>query len=68
MNDSRKKSIYKTISWRIIAILLSLGCAYLFVGSIVLSLEIVVTANALSVVAYYIHERIWNRYGGKEEK
>ena len=59
--DSRKKSLLKTISWRIVAIILSLAVTYLFIGSFALSFEIVITANIVSMITYYFHERWWNK-------
>jgi len=35
---------------------------YLFTGSIALSFGIVITANAVSMIAYYFHERLWSKY------
>ena len=60
--DSKKKSIIKTISWRIIAITVSYIVAYLFTKSSSTSLGLVLTANAVSMFIYYFHERIWNKY------
>lgn len=60
--DTAKKSLYKTISWRIIAFLISYLITYLFTTSSEISLIIVIVANTLSMVAYFIHERIWNNY------
>ena len=60
--DSRKKSILKTISWRIIAIIISITVVYIFTNSISLSLGIAITSNAVAMIVYYFHERSWNGY------
>lgn len=62
MNDSKKKSMFKTITWRIIMIIASLLVAYVFTGSIILSTEITITGNIVATIFYYIHERIWRDY------
>ena len=60
MEDSKKKSILKTISWRIIAIITSMIVAYIFTKSFIVSIGLVLTANIISMIIYYFHERIWN--------
>ncbi len=60
--DSRKKSLYKSISWRIIAIIIGAVVTYVFIGSLEITLEITVIANAIAIAVYYAHERVWNRY------
>ena len=60
--ESIKKSVLKTISWRIIAIIISILVAYLFTHSYSQSFGLAITANIISMIAYYLHERIWSRY------
>lgn len=60
--DSKKKSLIKTISWRVIAIVISFIITYLFTKSSSMSFEIVIIANTVSMFGYYFHERIWNEY------
>ena len=60
--DTKKKSLIKTISWRIVAIIVSFIVTYLFTKSSSMSFEIVIIANIVSMVFYYFHERIWNEY------
>lgn len=62
MVDSRKKSILKTFSWRVLAIVISFGVAWFFTKSVSISIGLVLTANILSMIAYYFHERIWAKY------
>jgi len=57
--DSKKKSIIKSLSWRITASLTTLIIVYIISGQLklagaVMSLEIV-----LKMIIYYFHERIW---------
>ena len=35
---------------------------YVFIGSLEITLEITVIANAIAIAVYYVHERVWNRY------
>lgn len=59
--DSKKKSVIKTITWRFLAIAISILITYIFTKSFSISIYIVLTANIVSMIIYYIHERIWNR-------
>lgn len=58
--ESKKRSLLKTITWRVLATCLTLLIAYLFTENFTTSLELTLVAALASTVAYYIHERIWN--------
>lgn len=60
--DSRKKSLIKTITWRIIALIVSIIVAFIFTDKISMSLNIAIISNLLSMILYYVHERIWVIY------
>ena len=62
MTETRRKSFLKTLSWRIIALITTVGVAYLFTHSISQSFWLSLTSNILSMILYYIHERIWASY------
>ncbi len=59
--DTYKRSIYKTITWRIIATLTTIIVIYIWTKSWSISLVAGIVANVLKTVFYYIHERLWNR-------
>ncbi len=67
--DSHRRSIIKSITWRLIAVAITILISYLWLhewgSSIVLSL----TANGIKALLYYLHERGWNRidFGRKKE-
>ncbi len=58
--DSHKRTIFKTITWRIIATVTTIVVIYAWTGSWTKSLGAGLVANALKTVFYYIHERVWN--------
>lgn len=58
--ETGTRSLVKTIVWRVIATLTTWAVVYMFTGTIAGSLKITLVAAALSMLAYYIHERIWN--------
>lgn len=61
MNESKKRSLTKTITWRIAATLITWAVAYYYTGSIGGSLKLTLVAAAISMAGYYVHERIWNK-------
>jgi uncharacterized membrane protein len=65
--EKHTRTIFKTISWRIVATSTTLFLVYLFTEDIVLSAGVGITESFLKTVIYYIHERVWNRtnYGRK---
>jgi uncharacterized membrane protein len=61
--ESQKKSIVKTISWRVVATLTTMTLAYLFIGDVTIALEIGFFEVILKMIFYYVHERVWSRMG-----
>ena len=59
--DTHKRTIIKTITWRIIATLTTVTVIYLWTGDLSVALGSGLVANAFKTVFYYTHERIWNR-------
>ena len=57
-----KKQIVKTISYRILATLVTIGVSYFITGNIVLSYEIGIGELFFKPLMYLIHERIWQRW------
>jgi len=58
--ETKTRSLAKTILWRIVATLLTWATVYYFTGQLSESFIITIVAAAISMLAYYIHERIWN--------
>lgn len=61
MEDVKKRSLVKAISWRIAASLTTAGIVYCFTGKIVLSFGIGVVEAFVKMIFYYFHERMWQR-------
>ncbi len=59
--DSHLRSIIKSITWRLIAVAVTMLISYIWLhewgSSIVLSL----LANGIKAFLYYLHERGWNK-------
>jgi len=59
MKDTIKRSILKTISWRIIATSIGMSLIYFYTKQIEFSIAFGVADVIVKAIAYYIHERIW---------
>jgi uncharacterized membrane protein len=68
MQDLRKRSIAKGISWRIFATLDTYIISYLFFQKMYIAASIAITEIFTKILLYYIHERGWNSisWGRKE--
>ncbi|MCK5062404.1 MAG: DUF2061 domain-containing protein [Candidatus Aenigmarchaeota archaeon] len=58
--DTHKRTIVKTITWRIIATVTTVLTIYYWTDNWSLALASGLVANALKTIFYYIHERLWN--------
>jgi len=59
--ETHKRSIVKTISWRILATITTMSLVYIFTGELTTALEVGSAEVVLKLIKYYFHERIWNR-------
>lgn len=59
MQDSKTKSLLKTLSWRAVATLITMLIAYFIIGDITVALSIGAFDVVIKMVAYYFHERAW---------
>ncbi len=58
--ESKKRTLTKTITYRILIIITDIIVLYLLTGSTDLTLTFVIASNAVTAVQYYFHERVWN--------
>ncbi len=61
MEGTRKRSLVKSIVWRIICIVVSIFTTIFLTGRWDLAVAIGTLYNAITMILYYFHERIWNR-------
>ena len=62
---NKQKSLYKSLSYRLISIALTFTIGYAVTGSVALASAIVGFDSAVKVVFYYYHERAWSRIYNK---
>jgi len=68
MIETRKRSLAKSITWRIICIAVSIITAYFLTGKIDVSVAIGTIYNAITMILYYFHERFWNKLEWGKQK
>ena len=68
MKVTKLRSIFKTISWRIVGTLDTMFLGWIITGSPLIGLKIGALELVTKFVLYYIHERIWlkSKYGIKK--
>lgn len=66
--ELHSRSLVKSLTWRVIAILVTMIAVYLYNKDIKASLIVSLSANGVKMFLYYMHERIWNKinFGRKE--
>lgn len=60
--DSNAKSIFKTISWRIVGTIDTIVIAFIVTGEIGMAASIGSVEVFTKIILYYFHERFWNRF------
>lgn len=68
--EQKRRSVVKTISWRIWATITTTALVFFFVGEVKIALTIGVIEVLVKMALYFLHERWWNsiRFGKKEIK
>jgi len=56
-----KRSLVKSLTWRLIAVFVTIIAVYIYSGNLKGSLVVGLSANLVKMFLYYMHERIWNR-------
>ena len=67
--DTRKRSIVKSISFRIIATIATIIIVYLITKSWTWAGVVGIVDVIIKIILYYLHERVWGKVGwGKKQK
>jgi len=59
--DKRRRTIAKTITFRIIATITTMALVLIFTGNYALAGTIAILELVSKLILYYLHERIWER-------
>jgi uncharacterized membrane protein len=57
--ETHKRSIVKSVTFRILATIITLVVVWIFTRDIVISGSVTITENLLKMIVYYFHERAW---------
>jgi uncharacterized membrane protein len=67
LKDTLKRSLVKSISYRVIIIVLDFCTVYLFTGKVKVAIGFMLVSNTYTTVTYFLHERFWEKIKwGKE--
>ena len=61
MNETRRRSLVKTVTWRITGSTAVFLISYAISGNLNIAGTIAVVQLTANTILYYIHERIWTR-------
>lgn len=61
MKQGRKRSVVKSITFRIIATAATIVIVYAFTQDLAISGTVGILDMAVKLIIYYFHERAWNR-------
>lgn len=59
--ETIRRSIVKTVSYRLVILILDFISIYLFTGQIKIAIGFMVVSNIYTTLAYFFHERIWDK-------
>jgi uncharacterized membrane protein len=61
LNDLPKRSLVKTISWRLTGSLATFIVSYIILGDYLVAGSIATIQIITNTLLYYVHERVWNK-------
>ena len=59
--DSRGRSVLKALTWRVVALVITVGIVWLVTGEPGIAAAVGGIDAGVKLVAYYMHERAWDR-------
>ena len=59
MQDSKARSLIKSLSWRLIATLTTMVISYVVTTHVLFAVKIGAAELVFKLLLYYIHERLW---------
>jgi uncharacterized membrane protein len=65
--ETLSRSIVKTVSYRLVILILDFVSIYLFTGQVKVAFGFMIVSNVYTTLGYFFHERIWDKVKwGKE--
>ena len=60
---TRTRSLLKTITFRVLATVMTMAFVFIFTGSAEITIGIGILEVVAKTVLYYVHERVWDKVG-----
>ena len=60
---SRRRSVTKAITYRLVIMTFDFVAIYLFTGAVRIAAGFMIASNVYTTIGYLLHERIWARIG-----
>ena len=67
-NEAHKRTIGKSVSWRIIITLVQIVNGLIVTGSLAFGIQMASLGAAVNIVLYWVHERVWNKIQWSREQ
>jgi len=61
LKDTFKRSIVKSVGYRLIIIILDFTTVYIFTHKIEMAVGFMLISNIYTTIVYFLHERIWDK-------
>lgn len=61
MKVSKLRSLSKSLTWRVIALITTFISIYVITGKLEFALQGTILTNIINFILYYLHERIWDK-------
>jgi len=59
--ETVSRSVYKTITYRVIISIMHFGVIYYITGRTRIALGFVVLSSVYSMITFYLHDRVWDK-------
>ena len=59
MSEKSKRSVVKSLTWRVTATLTTTGLVYFFTGDLEIAATVSVIEVIVKLILYFVHERVW---------
>lgn len=66
--DNNKRSVAKSVTWRVLATLTTMALVFAFTGELALAASIGFFEVIAKMIIYYAHERAWNMVAWGRER
>lgn len=68
IGETHTRTVFKTVSWRVVATLTTMTIVYLFTREEAITLGIGMSDVVAKIIFYYVHERAWHKVSWGRKK